>query len=425
MKMRQHLMRSSALRLGAPSMALALVLSLCTSHNAFGREAPSGRALQPVTAIAGDAASVHLLAVREVLMESGRAGEWWMSLGLVLKTPGTLKVPLKREILEHYLRTRTQTEFAADLAPKYADMISADDAHAALRALRHPAARTMVNVQLDAQAKGADSTRAVNMLPVADRVAINQIVETPDGQAWTRVLNATRAPFDMNRTLMGYERALIKRYQALDTAMRQLDRKPRFTPDDLPSTRVGVPTFDLLLDIYAAALVRAALPKTHFAEIMTDPEVTHALIAERLVTRDGLARGRAAVARQEQVMGQLVGELVAALAWRDREIIEILKHLPGWDPHAEKERFDWDAYLRRYSENIREQAANARRMLALAEARLGTTAVHDGTLTFQSAEDQATWRAMRDQCKQFEYVTAGLFGKALSHQAPQLAPIGQ
>lgn len=346
---------------------------------------------------AAPAPSTHEQALATILVESrvlpiGRAA---------IQASGAPEY--RRKLLEHFWRTHSDEEIAAAYARQLGPTVSPTDSAAALKVAKLAPMRAMMK---DLEALAAKGATSLAPEPVVKKygAAIEKLATPAQLQAYQRFGKAIQGLGGFAGTMVeAHDKALGEQFTQLMVAMMRLAERDDFTVAEIPRARTGFALTDNMLDIFDESLQRSVALNEGTTAANSKVPLDTLLESENLVSAAAIERGRATVAQAEQISRDHMVQFQQIYSERADRIRTALKALPNYsDANLDARASQAMEFILSLSETRQRHFAVLRRMLDFAHARVGQTALKDGTLLFATDADVETWGAMVKELERLE-----------------------
>ncbi|MFP5393624.1 MAG: hypothetical protein ACLGI6_19085 [Gammaproteobacteria bacterium] len=311
------------------------------------------------------------------------------------------KPSLRVELVEHYMRVKSEQAMAADLARQCAGKLTPADVSAALATARIPLVSSALR---EANENGKSPIR----LSAAQQQDVERIWAGPGGQALRGVAQCAIDRETMNQLMAAHERALTQDLSAMATRLYQLDHEGGRGVADIPHERTGLPIYDRVLEAMETALRRCFTARDRVNAIVNRQTREAVLASANLVSAEGIARMRAALDEREQAMQAFYREMEDVTHWRADQLREVQPFIPGGSAtNLDATVGQQLAALAQASESSQRVLEMDRRMASFAQARLGSVRLSDGKLAFGTQADADAWKEMNSERAALEHDAVG------------------
>lgn len=395
----------------AMCVAASAVL-MSTAHAQAPAEAPLQSQSQSPSPAAGQApvSEAHLAAVRDML-ESLRIIDLTI-MGIKLRKP---KDTNEAEFFAYFLKHLKKEELTDRYVAVYARHVSTADARSLAAGFRKPAARKVLQYQIDSRTLGKDRAAPLN---AADTKAMRAFEFSSDGFKFLDLqkragpdagaaLGKLVGEFHGNLFTSGFQ--ALARHNAA-RAQAEVQTEPvMFLPE-----KIGISYVDSVMRLIATSAFR----NTH-ATWRVDHEIdalgmTEMMTPPSLVSAEQRPKSRAALDQIEQKVEGFLVEVDANLA----QFIESFKSvsMPGKQEFQRGFQIGLERHVNwsvRFAENQRAMLDVMRRILTFVEARQGQVEAKDDKMVFRTDADVELYNALVEEMRREVAKSDTLRGEAI------------
>lgn len=382
MKLFSPYLLGAALALGVPALSSAQSLL------------PDSRSSAAAPRTAVDAA--HAQALRRLLVAMGTAPMF----RYLMENAPTASTEA-REVGTHMARHVSDEEIYQHLIPVFAKYLSAGTADRYADHYRTSVGRRQI---IAAQSRGGMLAGEKNpYFTPAEQHELAQLASSPAGResaasekhVWAEAGMAMRAWAETYYS--GLSKAAFDSVAVLVKANLNPDDGPPSQPAAL--VRTGLPTLDRLVQIIADSQQSTTAANRAMIADLVSYDLGHVLAPERMVTAEGIASSRAALAKSEERIERFLHDMeLLQQDYRQR----LLAMSSGGVATQQMElslgrTYDWFV---RFAENQRHVLDLYARALTFAESRLGAVHLDGKRLMFDNDADLQVLRALMTQIRQ-------------------------
>ena len=398
-------------RLHPAILAAVLLLSVTGAVQAQTPAAPAA------PQVAGAISASHAAAVRS-LLEALRLN---LAIRHALKTGGSPDSPMREVILhmeahvsdDEILRRLTQiyvkylseddarqlvSFYSSDVGKRYVTALLARDG--VIKGETHPqfSAQQMLELQ-----QGAVSPASLKLKSVQDQInADSQKL----GRDWGR---------EYYQLLLSQFKESMRELLVITSAIQPDEAALPYTPK-----LIGLRSLDNLMALVADMALKTRDISRAYLSDMDSYQIELILSADRLVSAEGIARSKVAVAKSSDRVEVYLHDIDKLLQGKRQQLMDLVGNKKNELQMIEgglAARYD---FMVRLGENQRSILDVCTRILRWSESRLGTVHLQDGGLVFQSAEDLKMYESLMAQLKKTVEEENGLNSEAKASQQQAL-----